>query len=770
MTKITSTTSTQTATPTVPVEAAEPATKPKADIAPSKKECAPESTPKDTWETGKEEKSEGFFSKLGQKIDQTIDDAKSTVKSAGETIQKTVEDVQQTVKSAGETVKKAASDAVNDGIDTIQQRANNAVDNLQQGIDNVQKNVNETIDAIQTLDAKTVKDIAVKHFVDEPIQTVKDVATVASKAIEMQQEIKKQQHEAVTKAVNLAFEKAPEILEAAKNATESFAKNTEEIIEKYAIPTIEEAYKEISTNTQAFQEKIEFYAQNPDELTRAAFHLEGEIKDLGTKLVGELAIVASDVVAKNQDVLRTALNAITSIEIPTPQGILFNQIKKALPEDSIAYNLAHLASRGPQGLIQDQLQSLARQIGNQAIDAAVKIDKDPEAFRKSLDVSSHIKNLAPGEEFNVGVSASGELYVEVGGKIEAGIALKASCDPKNPDEIVIELSAEAAMKTGVGLKLFGKGFDATVGGSRGLGATLKFDRNDPEQMKDMTALIKSYGRGAPSPLAMTVLPKYADKATFIADQSISTDLEIFKLGGNAALEYSINPKDGSSTITASVGIDASLGLDDFYMQIPSSLGIPTHSESIPNTDPMAKQVMDTLLGKNSLGLNISTKISAEAGVVFDSNKGMTPDAVKSIYLELKGDVQLNSKSCSGTLRAELHNPAELAKLLKTNVNDLVADFKAQTITIEDITQRLTALGADLERFIQIEGKVTIKEGHGFKLTTDALNLESMKYTVTEEPPFIKFPSGTNAPNTPQQLTQNDAAAAELRLLDRAFHA
>ncbi len=112
MTKITSTTNTQSATPTVPVEPTEPATKPQADIAPAKKECAPASTPKDSWETGKEEKPEGFFSKLGQKIDKVVDDAATTVKDVGKTVKETMDDAQQTVKSAGETFKKAHFDAI----------------------------------------------------------------------------------------------------------------------------------------------------------------------------------------------------------------------------------------------------------------------------------------------------------------------------------------------------------------------------------------------------------------------------------------------------------------------------------------------------------------------------------------------------------------------------------------------------------------------------------------------------------------------------------
>ncbi len=596
------------------------------------------------------------------------------------------------------------------------------------------------------------------------MDTVKDVATFAADTIEKQQEIKKQQHEIVSKAVERAFEKAPEILEAAKNATENFVKNTEEVIEKYALPVVEEAYKEISSNTQAFQEKIEFYAQNPHELTRAAFHLEGEVKDLGSKLVGELAIVASDVIAKNQNVLRTTLDAITSIEIPTPQGLILNQIKKHIPEDTLLYSAVHLASRGPLGLIQDQLQSLAKQVGNQTIDAAIQVSKNPEGFRNAIDLTTQIQNLKPGEEFKAGVDFEAKVYAEVGGELEGNVGLKATRDKENPNEIVITLTAEAAIKAGVGASVQGQGASA-AGGAKGVGAfELKFDSNDPEQMKDMKALLQSYGRGTPSPLAVSVLGKYVQNMEIEASKSFKSDFKFADVGADAKLKGSVDPKTGEATLTASFGVDASVKMNGFYMQIPSSL-VPT-ADATANTDPLSKQVMDAILGKNNVGIDAEAKVSLEVGLVFEPGKDASLTNVQSIFLEVKGEAHLNERSAEGKFRAEIHNPAELAKLLNTDVKDLIRDFKNQTLTLDDIAQRVSTRGASLDRFIKIDCGVETKKSDGFKVDTSIINFEARTFTPTSSHVFIKYPPES----TTQPLPKNDAAAAELRLLDRAIRA
>lgn len=768
MTKITSTTSTQTATPTIPVEAAEPATKPKADIAPSKKECAPESPPKDTWETGKEEKSEGFFSKLGQKIDQTIDDAKSTVKSAGETIQKTVEDVQQTVKSAGETVKKAASDAVNDGIDTIQQRANNAVDNLQQGIDNVQKNVNETIDALQTLDAKTVKDIAVKHFVDEPIQTVKDVATVASKAIEMQQEIKKQQHEAISKIVVLAFEKAPEILEAAQTAAESFIENTHMTLEKYARPVIEETLKDLEQNTRPYIEGMERLVRDPEALAQAALEATALVGATIGDLKTELMILGADVVAKNEKFLSAYIDFVSTASIPLPQVEILKALKDQLPEGTIAHSLIDIISRGGiVGVAYAQMRELGADLARKGVETAVYVSENSDKIREMANIKSSIINLGPNEEWRSAESYQLDGHVKFGGGASRSSDLTAKPDEHNPNDIILTISSELAGKLGYGASAGGKGASTNLGWKHIDNVELRFDRTDPNQLKDMEHLIDCY-RGGLAKAGMTFgLDKYINKINITEAVTIDGKATLFDLGAEQKRKLEINPKDQTVKTTISGEVSARLGIDGPHIQLPKDITESVNSTLKPTSDPLIRDILDSILGKNNDGLNAEVKLTIEAGATFATANNVTLDNLESIFIEFKGSAHANSHAASASLKFEIHQPVELAKLIGTNAKDLALDFQSGKLTLDELSTRLNAVGKDLKQFVSITipHEVRRSDDGGFKMNAHFINLESMKYKVISDTLEI-FP-----PETPAaQLTQNDAAAAELRLLDRAFHA
>ncbi len=753
MTKITSSSNPNPTTALTTPEP-EPAPEAKTAQAPTPKECAPQSPPQDTWETdARDDKPEGFFSKLGQKIDSALDTAQSTVKNTADSIQ------------------QKASEVLHDGIDSVQKRANDTVDNFQQNIENIQKNTNEAIDVLQTLDAPTVKDLIIQDIqstAQSAVQTVKDVASAASQALGQQQEIKRQQNEAITKAITQAFEKAPEILEAAEQATRSLADNTQKAIEKYALPAIQDVYQEISTNTEAFAEKIQHYAKNPDDLHRAIFHLEGKAVSLASDLGVELAIVAADVVAKNDKVLRTAIDAVTSIDIPTPQGLLFNQVKKFFPEDSLAHELAHLAGRGATGIIREQLQSMTRAIGHDLVTAAVEISKDPETFRQSLDVTANVLDLKPGQEFKLGAGISADVYAELGGEVEAEFEMKASRDPENPNEIVIEVSKETAAKIGAGVSTLGEGVKVNAGLQSIHSTTLRFDTSDPEQVKDLDAFLKTQARGYSSSSSNKVLAKYVEEISFQGGTTAELDMPVLKLEANPNIKASFNPKDRSVELTASYALEGSASLKTPMpqIQLPARLSGSNITPAESEPEPHLKLLRDAVLGKNSAALAGGVKAKAEGKITYDPAIGVSVDGIKTVALELSATTFHNTNEVSAKLDIKLHNPAELARLLGTGVEDLIKDFQSQRLSIDDIEQHLIHTGAQLENFVEIEGKFEMRRSDGFALDSKILKAEARTYTNTDLQTFIKFPPETQT----QPQINKDAAEANLRLLDRAFHA
>src|SRR5690606_20233421 len=160
------------------------------------------------------------------------------------------------------------------------------------------------------------------------------------------------------------------------------------------------------------------------------------------------------------------------------------------PEDSLAHELAHLAGRGATGISREQLQSMTRAIGHDLVTAAVEISKDPETFRQSLDVTANVLDLKPGQEFKLGAGISADVYAELGGEVEAEFEMKASRDPENPNEIVIEVSKETAAKIGAGVSTLGEGVKVNAGLQSIYSTTLRFDTSDPEQVKDLDAFLK----------------------------------------------------------------------------------------------------------------------------------------------------------------------------------------------------------------------------------------------------------------------------------------
>src|SRR5690606_4136219 len=131
----------------------------------------------------------------------------------------------------------------------------------------------------------------------------------------------------------------------------------------------------------------------------------------------------------------------------------------------------------------------------------------------------------------------------------------------------------------------------------------RFDRTDPNQLKDMEHLIDCY-RGGLAKAGMTFgLDKYINKINITEAVTIDGKATLFDLGAEQKRKLEINPKDQTVKTTISGEVSARLGIDGPHIQLPKDITESVNSTFKPTSDPLIRDILDSILGKNNDGLN-----------------------------------------------------------------------------------------------------------------------------------------------------------------------